>query len=90
MSQQEQVSLEDKITVKIDSKGRICIPAEVRSELGDSVILKKTPEGFMLIPGKHKDAAEELQRLINSKHQRTGKPENWSPEKMKGIWGKTE
>jgi hypothetical protein len=35
---------------------------------------------------KKADPTEELRRIIKSKHKRTGKPENWPPEKMKLIW----
>ena len=79
-----------EIIVKIDSKGRICIPAEIREQIGNFITLKRTPEGFLMLPGKRQDAVEELRKIINSKHCRTGKPENWSPEKMKSIWSKTE
>jgi AbrB family looped-hinge helix DNA binding protein len=77
-------------TVKVDSKGRICIPADTREELGNVVTFIKTPEGILLLPVKRQDAVEELRKIINSKHRRTGKPENWSPEKMKSIWSKTK
>jgi bifunctional DNA-binding transcriptional regulator/antitoxin component of YhaV-PrlF toxin-antitoxin module len=80
----------EQVTVKLDSKGRICIPAGIREEIGEIVTLKRTPEGFLIVPGKKEDATEKLRRIINSKHERTGKPENWSPEKMKSIWGKSE
>ena len=80
----------EQVTVKVDSKGRICIPAEIREEIGDTATLKKTPEGYLIIPGKRQDPVEELRKIITSKHRRTGKPENWSPEKMKTIWSKTE
>ena len=80
----------EQINVKVDSKGRICIPAEIRQEIGDTATLKRTPQGFLLLPGKKEDAKEKLRKIIQSKHKRTGKPENWSPEKMKSIWGKTE
>ena len=86
----EQVTNATEVIVKIDSKGRICIPAEIREQIGNFVTLKRTPEGFLLLPGKHQDSVEELRKIINSKHRRTGKPENWSPEKMKTIWSKTE
>ena len=76
--------------VKVDSKGRICIPAEIREEIGDTATIKKTPEGYLLIPSKRQDPVEELRKIINSKHRRTGKPENWSPEKMKSIWSKPQ
>ena len=82
--------MELQLTVKIDIKGRLCIPAEIREEIGNVVTFKKTPEGILLLPGKRQDAVEELRKIINSKHRRTGKPENWSPEKMKSIWSKTE
>ena len=72
--------------VKVDSKGRICIPAEIREEIGDTAIIKKTPRGYLILPGKQRDAHEKLVQLLNSEPQRTGKPENWSPEKMKSIW----
>lgn len=84
------MELVEQVNVKIDSKGRICIPAEIRKEIGETATIKRTPEGFLLIPGKKEDAAEKLRKIINSKHKRTGKPENWSPEKMKSIWGKSE
>jgi AbrB family looped-hinge helix DNA binding protein len=85
-----QATNANEVIVKIDSKGRICIPAEMREQIGNFVTLKRTPEGILLLPGKHQDAVEELRKIINSKHRRTGKPENWSPEKMKSIWSKTE
>ena len=86
----EQITDATEIIVKIDSKGRICIPAEIRDQIGNFITLKKTPEGFLMLPGKRQDAVEELRKIINSKHPRTGKPENWSPEKMKSIWSKIE
>jgi AbrB family looped-hinge helix DNA binding protein len=82
--------MEEQFNLKIDSKGRICIPAEIREEIGDTATLKKTPEGYLLIPGKSEDFLEEFRKAITSKHRRTGKPENWSPEKMKSVWSKTE
>ena len=80
----------EQVNLKVDSKGRICIPAEIREEIGNTATLKKTPEGYLIIPGKRQDAVEELHNIIISKHRRTGKPENWSPQKMKSIWNKTE
>ena len=84
------MELAKQVNVKVDSKGRICIPAEIRDEIGDTATIKRVPEGFLLQSGKKEDATEKLRRIINSKHERTGKPENWSPEKMKSIWGKSE
>ena len=80
----------EHITLKKDSKGRLCIPAEIREEIGDAATLKKTSEGYLIIPGKQENFLKEFQKVIESKHKRTGKPENWSPEKMKSIWSQTE
>jgi bifunctional DNA-binding transcriptional regulator/antitoxin component of YhaV-PrlF toxin-antitoxin module len=33
----------EQTIVKVDSKGRICIPAEIREEIGDIATIKKTP-----------------------------------------------
>jgi len=72
--------------LKVDSKGRICLPPELREEVGDIVILKKTSEGYIIMPSKHVDFFEEFRKTITSDPARTGKPENWSPSKMKSIW----
>jgi hypothetical protein len=61
-----------------------------KKQIGNFVTLKRTPEGFLLLHGKHQDAVEELLKIINSKHLRKDKLENWSPKKMKSIWIKTE
>ena len=82
--------MEEQVTLKIDSKGRMCIPAEIREEIGDTATLKKTPDGYLIVPGKREDFLEEFRKVITAKHRRTGKPENWPPEKMKSIWSKTE
>jgi bifunctional DNA-binding transcriptional regulator/antitoxin component of YhaV-PrlF toxin-antitoxin module len=85
------MGLVEQINVKLDSKGRICIPAEIREEIGATAIIKRVPEGFLLVPGKKEDPVEELRKIIKSKHRRTGKPEHWTPEQMKAIWkGKDE
>jgi bifunctional DNA-binding transcriptional regulator/antitoxin component of YhaV-PrlF toxin-antitoxin module len=80
----------EKVNVKIDSKGRFCIPAEIRQEIGHTATLKRTPQGYLLLPGKKEDPVEELRKVIKSKHRRTGKPENWSPEQIKAIWSKSK
>lgn len=78
-----------EIRVKIDSKGRLYLPINIRKELGVNLTLKKMPEGYLL-SSKQYVAVGELRKIISSKHRRTGKPENWSPEKMKSIWSKTK
>jgi Uncharacterized protein conserved in bacteria len=80
------VELVEKITLKVDSKGRICIPAEIREEIGDTATIRRVPEGFLLLPGKKEDPVEELRKITKSKRRRTGKPEHWTPEQMKSIW----
>ena len=82
--------MKEQVKVKIDSKDRFFIPAEIREEIGDTVTLKKTPEGYLIVPGKREDFLAEFKKVILSKHRRTSKPECWSPEKMKSIWSKTE
>jgi len=76
----------EQVNLKIDSKGRLCIPSEIREELGDTAILKKTSEGYLLIPGKPKDFLEEFLKVISSEPKRKGKPKLVSPEEMKSIW----
>jgi AbrB family looped-hinge helix DNA binding protein len=61
----------EQVNIKVDSKGRICIPAEIRQEIGDTATLKRTPEGFLLIPGKKENATEKLRKIINTKRKRT-------------------
>lgn len=78
----------EQVHLKIDSKGRLCIPPEIREQIGDSAILKKTPEGFLLIPGRPTNFLDEFRKAIVSEPPRTGKPENWPPSKMKSIWSK--
>lgn len=84
------MELVEQINVKVDSKGRICIPAEIRDEIGETATLKRVNEGFLLLPGKKEDPVEELRKVIKSKHKRTGKPEHWTPEQMKSIWKSKE
>jgi bifunctional DNA-binding transcriptional regulator/antitoxin component of YhaV-PrlF toxin-antitoxin module len=76
----------EEIHLKIDSKGRICIPLDIREQIGDTAILKKTSEGFLIVPGKSVSFLDEFRKVITSEPPRTGKPENWAPSKMKSIW----
>ncbi|MCJ7610447.1 hypothetical protein MUP00_12425 [Candidatus Bathyarchaeota archaeon] len=79
----------EQVHLRIDSKGRLCIPPEMREQIGDSAILKKTPEGFLLIPGQPTSFLDEFRRVIASEPPRTGTPENWTPSRMKSIWSTT-
>jgi bifunctional DNA-binding transcriptional regulator/antitoxin component of YhaV-PrlF toxin-antitoxin module len=77
---------QEQFTVKMDSKGRICIPAEIREEIGDTATLKKTPEGYLIVSGKQMDFREEFIKLITSEPKRKGKPKLATPEEMKSVW----
>ena len=72
--------------VKVDSKGRICIPAEIREEIGKTATIKRTSEGYLIIPGKREDFLDEFKKLITSEPKRKGKPKLASPDEMKSIW----
>ena len=76
----------EQINLKIDSKGRLCIPAEIREEIGDTATLKKTSEGYLIIPSKREDFLDEFRKVITSEPKRKGKPKLVSPEEMKSIW----
>jgi len=74
--------------VKLDSKGRICIPSEFREELSgtETVTIRKVREGLLITPSRPKNFLEEFRKIVTSKPPRTGVPENWPPEKMKAVW----
>jgi bifunctional DNA-binding transcriptional regulator/antitoxin component of YhaV-PrlF toxin-antitoxin module len=76
----------EQVHLKIDSKGRLCIPSEIREELGDTAVLKKTSEGYLLVPGKPTDFLDEFRKVISSEPKRKGKPKLVSPKEMKSIW----
>ena len=76
----------EEVQLKVDSKGRVCIPAEIREQIGDVAVLKKTAKGYLLMPGKKKDFLEEFRKVMTSEPRRTGKPKLVSPEEMKSIW----
>lgn len=78
--------MEEQVTLKIDPKGRICIPAEFREEIGDAAIMKKTAEGFLIIPGKPENFIESFNKMITSEPKRKGKPKLATPEQMKSAW----
>lgn len=76
--------------LKIDSKGRLCIPSEIREEIGETAILRKTPDGYLLLPGKPADFMNEFRKVISSTPKRKAKPKLTSPKEMKSIWRATE
>ncbi|MGD6933209.1 MAG: MraZ N-terminal domain-containing protein [Candidatus Bathyarchaeia archaeon] len=79
-------NMEEHITLKIDSKGRLCIPKEFREEIGEAAIMKKTPQGFLIVPGKQENFIEAFNKTILSEPKRKGKPKLATPEEMKTGW----
>jgi DNA-binding transcriptional regulator/RsmH inhibitor MraZ len=76
----------DDVELKMDSKGRICLPPDIREEMGDTVIATRTPKGILIRAGRKRGFIEEFNKVIATEPKRTGEPENWPPEKMKEIW----
>ncbi|MGI0086223.1 MAG: AbrB/MazE/SpoVT family DNA-binding domain-containing protein [Nitrososphaerales archaeon] len=78
---------------KVDSKGRLSLPREIRELLGDIVELKPVGREKVLISkakksriSKGRYGTDNLSRLFDTEPRRTGKPENPSPSEMKSIW----
>ena len=78
----------EEVELKMDAKGRICLPPDFREEMGDTVIATRTSKGLLITPGKRTEFMEEFKRVMSTEPERTGAPENWPPEKMKEIWVK--
>jgi bifunctional DNA-binding transcriptional regulator/antitoxin component of YhaV-PrlF toxin-antitoxin module len=76
----------DQVVVKVDSKGRICIPAEIREKIGDIAIIKPIPQGILITAGKQEDFIESFNKTITSEPKRRGKPKPATPEEMKAVW----
>ena len=49
-------------TAKVDAKGRLYIPKELRDEIGKEVFLIRTPNGILIVP-KPEDPISELEKL---------------------------
>ena len=77
-------------TVKVDSKGRIVLPPALRGELGmdagDMVSIRRTGKSIVLVPARKSDFMSTYRRIIETPPTRRGRPENWNPSRMKGIW----
>jgi AbrB family looped-hinge helix DNA binding protein len=76
----------ESIVVKVDSKGRICIPAEIRGKIGEIAVIQTTPQGILITPGKKEDVIESFNKMITSEPKRKGKPKLATPQEMKSIW----
>jgi AbrB family looped-hinge helix DNA binding protein len=74
------------VQVKLDSKGRVSIPSELREVLGELVTLEKTKDGILVTPAKTRVSKRQFRNIILSPPKRSGTPENWSPGRMKRIW----
>ena len=72
--------------VSLDAKGRVVIPPDLRESLGDHIIIRKTDEGVLLVPGAKEDFVADFLKMVEAGPRRTGKPTNPRPEKMKSIW----
>jgi bifunctional DNA-binding transcriptional regulator/antitoxin component of YhaV-PrlF toxin-antitoxin module len=73
-------------TSRLDSKGRLVIPPDLREGLGDHIVIRKTEAGIILAPGKKEDRVTEFLNILESEPERTGKPGNPGPDKIKSIW----
>ncbi len=80
------MEITEPIVVKVDSKGRICIPAEIRGKIGEIAVIKTIPEGILITPGKQEDFVESFNKIITSEPKRKGKPRLATPQEMKSIW----
>ncbi len=78
---------------KIDSKGRILLPQALRDEFdlepGDSLMIRSTRSGLVMSPtkkGRREDVMSRFREMLKTPPSRYGKPENWSPARMKKLW----
>jgi bifunctional DNA-binding transcriptional regulator/antitoxin component of YhaV-PrlF toxin-antitoxin module len=80
---------------KIDSKGRVSLPREIREILGKIVEIRPVGKRKVLLSPARKGTKtgasrairqENFLKLLDKEPKRTGKPENPSPEQMKAIW----
>ncbi len=58
----------------------------VRPEPGDSVSVKRTRGGLIVMPSKKADYVSRFRELIETPPSRLGRPQNWKPSKMKSVW----
>jgi DNA-binding transcriptional regulator/RsmH inhibitor MraZ len=79
----------EHVNLKIDSKGRLCIPQKIREQIGNTATLKQTPDGFLIIPSKPTNFQEEFRKAITSEPKRKAKPKLITPSEMKNIWKTT-
>ncbi len=61
--------------VKVDSKGRIVIPSELRESISDVLTPRQTDEGILIAASKPFSFEKRFRKIIEFKPKRTGKPE---------------
>lgn len=76
------------ISTKIDERGRVTIPQEVREALGlkpdEKLVIERSEEGILLRPQmSEKEFREKLEGCITEANQVL----RLSPERLKEIWG---
>ena len=74
-----------EVQLKVDSKGRICLPSERREEIGGIVTAKRALKGILIQRSRKRDFLDEFREIIAAEPERMGEPENWPPEKMKAL-----
>jgi len=80
------MEIAEPMIVKVDSKGRICIPAEIRGKIGEIAVIQTTPQGILITPGKKENFIEAFNKMITSEPKRKGKPKLAPPQEMKSVW----
>jgi bifunctional DNA-binding transcriptional regulator/antitoxin component of YhaV-PrlF toxin-antitoxin module len=73
------------VTLRVDSKGRICLPAEIREKIGGSVTIKETDQGYLITHIEKGNFIESFNKMITSEPKRKAKPKLATPQEMKSI-----
>ncbi|GBC74829.1 hypothetical protein HRbin06_00136 [archaeon HR06] len=55
-----------RFRLRVDSKGRIHLPREVRDEVGDVIILERAEEGFIIKSGESVNFLDEFRKIMAS------------------------
>ncbi len=80
------------VLAKVDSKGRVSLPREIREILGETVELKPVGREKVMLSRAAKSISkktrmgDDFAKLLDEEPRRTGKPENPNPSKMKSLW----